>query len=67
MPSEQSKGIMRLAFCATCGELLGVEDHIRIRSEHFVDAGHRGMKLVEYGPTGASDEDMHARRAGWVA
>lgn len=35
-----------LVFCDDCGEMLGVQDHIRIRAEHFERAGHRGQRYV---------------------
>lgn len=36
-----------LVFCQDCGEMLGVQDHVRVRDEHFGYAGHRGMRFVE--------------------
>lgn len=42
--AERTMERWRLVFCNDCGELLGVEDHIRIRDEHLGRAGHRGYR-----------------------
>lgn len=56
--SESSQRPIRIYFCSKCGEMLGVNDHIRIRHEHFDEGwptatcrgGH--YEIVEYAPTG---------------
>lgn len=58
-----------LVFCQDCGEMLGVQDHVRVRDEHFGYAGHRGMRFVEAyeaGPVDAEREriEKHVRSFG---
>ena len=35
-----------LVFCETCGEMLGVEDRLRIRIEHLGQMNHKGLRRV---------------------
>jgi hypothetical protein len=59
-PQQEEGGVnptrrVRIAFCDGCGEMLGVKNHIRVRSEHLNLTDHRGLRFVEYVPAYGED------------
>lgn len=47
---DRAENVIRVASCCDCGEMLGVEDHIRIQAEHFSQVGHQGLRFDTYMP-----------------